>query len=407
MAEIYKPTSETELIDVVRGAAEKHTPLEVVGTGTKRGLGRPVSADYVVDMSGFSGIRTYEPEELVMIAGAGTPMTEITAALSQHGQMLAFEPLDHSGLLGVSEGTGTLGGLVGVGASGPRRFKAGGARDFVLGVKGVSGRVEPFKSGGRVVKNVTGYDMSKLITGSYGTLAALTEINLKLAPAPEKTYTLLVYGLDDAGAVTALRDAAQSSFEPSGLAYLPKAAAEASSIDYVREPAQTVTSIRVEGPGISVRHRIDALKGLIGEGRRTEELHSSRSLALWREIRDCAPLLEPKSSHIWRVSVAPSNAPALIAEVRPDAHYLDGAGGLIWFAFSAPETKAALKAAVLQQAVGRIGGHATLVRAPVEARSTLNVFQPQEPGLAGLTARVKESFDPLRILNPGRMYKTI
>lgn len=407
MAEIYRPASEGELVDVVRGAAAKHTPLEVIGTGTKRGLGRPVSADYVLDMSGFSGIRTYEPEELVMVAGAGTPAAEISAALKQHGQMLAFEPLDHSGLLGTIEGAGTIGGLVGAGASGPRRFKAGSARDFVLGVQGVSGRAEAFKSGGRVVKNVTGYDMSKLVTGSFGTLAALTEINLKLAPAPEKIYTLLIYGLDDAAAVAAMRDVAGSPFEPTGLAHLPKMAAGTSSVDYVRDPGQTVTAIRVEGPKISVRHRISALANLIGKGRRIEELHSSRSLTLWREIRDCVPLLEPGSAHIWRVSMAPTDAPALVAEVRPDAHYFDWAGGLSWFAFNEPETKAALQAAVLQQAVGRMGGHAALVRAPLEARSTLSVFQPQEPGLAALTARVKESFDPLRILNPGRMYKTI
>lgn len=407
MVEISKPESEDELVDIIRGAAERQAPLEVIGRGTKRGLGRPVSADYVLDMSGFTGIHIYEPEELVMIAGAGTPAAEISAALDQHGQILAFEPLDHAGLLGTAEGAGTLGGMIAAGVSGPRRFKAGGARDFVLGVKGVSGRAEPFKTGGRVVKNVTGYDMSKLVTGSFGTLAALTEINLKLAPAPEKIYTLLVYGLDDAGAIAAMRDAAGSPFEPTGLAHLPKGAAVTSSVDHVSEPAQTVTAIRVEGPKISVRHRIEALRGLIGEGRRTEELHSRRSLTLWREIRDCGPLLEPASAHIWRVSVASTAAAALVAEVRPDAHFFDWAGGLIWFAFNAPETKAALQAAVLHQAVGRIGGHATLVRAPLEARSALNVFQPQEPGLAALTARVKESFDPLRILNPGRMYKAI
>ena len=407
MVEISKPDSDIELVSVIREAAVKHTPLEVIGGGSKRGLGRPVSADHVLDMSGFSGIRTYEPEELVMIAGAGTPVTEISVALKEHGQMLAFEPLDHSGLLGTGEGPGTLGGMVGVGASGPRRFKAGSARDFVLGVKGVSGRAEAFKTGGRVVKNVTGYDMSKLVTGSFGTLAALTEINLKLAPAPEKIYTLLIYGLDDESAVAAMRDAAGSAFEPTGLAHLPKVVVGMSSVDYVSDPGQTVTAIRVEGPKISVQHRITSLATLIGEGHRVEELHSSRSLTLWREIRDCVPLLEPTSAHIWRVSMAPTDASALVSEVRPDAHYFDWAGGLSWFAFNEPETKAALQAAVLQQAVARKGGHAALVRAPLEARSMLNVFQPQEPGLAALTARVKESFDPLHILNPGRMYKKV
>lgn len=404
MPQILKPESEDQLIEIIRWAAGEEEPLELIGHASKRGLGRPVNAGHVLDLSGFSGIATYEPEELVMIAGAGTPMAEIEATLGQHDQMLAFEPTDLGPLLGGVAEAGTIGGAVATGAAGPRRFKAGAARDHVLGVHGVSGRGEAFKTGGRVVKNVTGYDLSKLMTGSYGTLAALTEIALKLVPAPEQVYTLLIYGLDDADGCAALRAAASSSHEPSGLAHLPRSAAGRSAVGHISEPGRAVTALRVEGAAVSVAHRMDALRALLGEGHKLDELHGHNSRIFWHEVGGASLLTASEDAHIWRVSVAPSGAAKIAAEVDPTARYYDWAGGLIWLAFDKDHRE---NASALRAAVAHSGGHATLMRAPKDERGELAVFQPQEQALAALSARVKESFDPKGILNPGRMVEGV
>lgn len=404
MPQIFKPESEDQLIEIVRWAAGEEEPLELIGHASKRGLGRPVDAGHVLDMSLFSGIKMYEPEELVMTVGAGTPMTEIESALAQHDQMLAFEPADYGPLLGGVAEAGTIGGVVATGAAGPRRFKAGATRDHVLGVRGVSGRGEAFKTGGRVVKNVTGYDLSKLMTGSYGTLAALTEITLKLVPSPEQVYTLLIYGLDDADGCAALRTAASSSHEASGLAHLPRSAAGRSAVGRIAEPGRAVTALRVEGAAVSVAHRMDALRALLGDGHQLDELHSHNSRIFWREVGSAGLLAAGEDAHIWRVSIPPSGAAELAGEVAPTARYYDWAGGLIWLAFDKARHE---NAAALRTAVGRTGGHATLIRAPNDERRELAVFQPQEQALAALSARVKESFDPKGILNPGRMVEGV
>ncbi len=404
MPQTFKPDSEEQLIEIVRWAAGEEAPLELIGHASKRGFGRPVDAAHVLDLSGFSGIETYEPEELVMIVGAGTPMAEIEAALGQHNQMLAFEPADLGPLLsGVAE-AGTIGGVVATGAAGPRRFKAGSARDHVLGLHGVSGRGEAFKTGGRVVKNVTGYDLSKLMTGSFGTLAAICGITLKLAPAPENAYTLLIYGLDDVDGCAALRAAAGSAHEPSGLAHLPSSLAGRSAVGRISEPGRAVTAIRVEGPQVSVSHRMEALRALLGGERQVDELHSHNSRIFWREVGDGQLLGGGEDGHIWRLSVPPAQAAVLVGEVGPAAHYYDWAGGLVWLAFDENKDE---NAVVLRTAVERTGGHATLIRAPKDDRARLAVFQPQEHGLAALSARVKDAFDPKRILNPGRMVEGV
>ncbi len=217
MEAAVKPGSEAELAQLV---AQAEAPFEIIGTGTKRGLGRPVQAARTLDMSAFAEIAAYEPEELILEAGAGTRLAEIEALIAARGQQLAFEPPDLSRLLG-SPHSGTLGGLMACNLAGPRRIKAGAARDHVLGIRGVSGRGEVFKAGARVVKNVTGYDLPKLLTGSYGTLAALTSITVKVLPRPETEETILVEGLDDTAAVSVMSLAMQSACEVSGAAHVP------------------------------------------------------------------------------------------------------------------------------------------------------------------------------------------
>ena len=404
MADSFKPESAEQVAEAVAWAVGEEAPLEILGRGTKRGFGRPVQASRGLDLSGLAGITLYEPEELVFSARAGTPIAEIDALLAEHEQHLAFEPADLGPLLGGAAEAGTIGGVLACNLSGPRRIKAGAARDHFLGVQAVSGRGELFKSGGRVVKNVTGYDLCKLLAGSHGTLAVMTEVTLKVLPAPEKTRTVLVYGLDDRGASAAMTRALQSSHEVSGAAHLPADLAGGSQVSYLAEADAAVTAIRVEGPGPSVAHRCAALRAALGDLGETEELHGRNSALLWRELRDVAPFVARPERPVWRISVPPRDGPAVagaLAEECEGRYFYDWGGGLIWLAL--PRWSEAGAAAV-HDAVAPTGGHATLLRAAEDQRAAASVFQPQDTANAALTARVKDSFDPKRLLNPGRMY---
>jgi glycolate oxidase FAD binding subunit len=421
VAEVLRPDDAAQVAETIAWAVGEETPLEIAGTATKRGLGRPLigphggpydgmggnrTIGHTLDLSRLSGITLYEPEELVLSAGAGTPLADIEAAVADKSQQLAFEPIDMARLYG-NQG-GTLGGAIACNLAGPRRIKAGAARDHVLGVQGVSGRGEAFKSGGRVVKNVTGYDLSKLMTGSYGTLAALTEITIKVLPAPEKIRTVLVLGLDDAAAQQAMTVALNSSHEVSGAAHLPAAAAAQSAVSYVGGAGGPVTALRVEGFAPSVAARTEALRDLLGSFGDLEELHSANSAMFWQEVRDVAPF-QAGDQPLWRISVAASAGAAVvrdIASAQTGAAIYDWGGGLVWYRLDGAADDAG--ASVVRKALEHHGGgHATLVRASDEARSQVEVFQPQAEGLAALTARVKDSFDPRRVLNPGRMYRGV
>lgn len=400
MTETLKPSTEAQLRDAVRWAAAEEMPLAIRGGGSRLGFGRPVQAGHVIDMSRFSGITSYEPEELVMTAAAATPMAAIDQALQAHNQMLAFEPVDSSALFGVPAGSGTIAGALGIALAGPRRIKAGAARDHLLGFQAVSGRGEVFKAGGKVVKNVTGYDLPKIICGAFGTLSVLTEVTLKVLPAPPKSRTVLVFGLGEADATRAMADALNAPFEVSGAAHLPASIAGRSGVDYVRDAGESVTALRIEGTPASVAARCEGLRRLLAGRGRDEELHSMRSIKLWREIRDVAALLPDPSACLWRLSMPPAAAAASVIALG-GAHYFDWAGGLVWLAMPATGDGGA---ATLRHAVGRAGGHATLVRGPETLRAAIDVFQPQPAPMAALTRRVKEGFDPKRVLNPGRMY---
>ena len=394
-----------DALSAVRRAVAEEAPLEVVGAGTKRGLGRPINAAGTLDLSALTGIDLYEPAELVLRAGAGTPLAEIEAAAAANRQQLAFEPPDLGPLYGGQEGRQTIGGVIACNLAGPRRIQAGAARDHFLGVDAVSGRGEVFKSGGRVVKNVTGYDLCKLLAGSYGTLAVMTRITVKILPAPEKTRTVMVLGLDDEAAGAAMRAAMGSPFEVSGAAHLPAAVAGEVPIDMVRDAGGGVTLIRVEGPGPSVEARAVSLHALLGEHGRTEELHSTRSAALWRQLRDAAPFTTETVRPLWRISVPPAAAAALAARIAAAGsvrHYFDWAGGLVWLEL--PDEADQARAALVQAAAAEAGGHGLLLRASEALRAELPVFQPPSSGRAALSARIKEAFDPRGILNPGRMY---
>ncbi|MEQ8356634.1 MAG: glycolate oxidase subunit GlcE [Kiloniellaceae bacterium] len=403
-AETFAPETREQVAEAVAWAVSEQAPLEVVGRGSKRGLGRPVQAAHSLNLSGLDGITLYEPEELVLSARAGTPLATIEATLEEKRQMLAFEPADLGPLLGEASGAASIGGTLACNLSGPRRIKAGAARDHFLGFEAASGRGEMFKSGGRVVKNVTGYDLCKLLCGSYGTLAVMTDVTVKVLPRPEKTYTVLVAGLDDAAAAGAMTRALGSPHEVSGAAHLPAALAAKSAMSYIAGAGASVTALRLEGPRPSVEHRCVALRRELADLGATEELHSHNSREFWQEVRDVRPFIGRQDTAVWRLSVAPSAGPGVVAAIGGGEAFYDWGGGLVWLALPLGKSGGDVGTARVRAAVATVGGHATLIRAPLELRAATSVFQPQDSAIAALTQRVKDGFDPKRVLNPGRMY---
>ena len=405
MAEPFRPGTAAELTDLVAWAAGEESALEILGAGSKRALGRPLAGAHGVALDRLAGIGLYEPEELVMAAACGTPLAEIETRLADNRQQLAFEPADYGPLLGGAAGRGTIGGAFACNLSGPRRIKAGAARDHLLGVQAVTGRGDLIKSGGRVVKNVTGYDLCKLLTGSFGTLAVMTEVTFKVLPAAPESCTLLLAGLARDAAMAALRDALGSANDVAGAACLPAAAAARSAVAEVAAAGADLALLRLEGLAPSVASRAAALTSLLAPtGGRIAWLEGEASAALWREIRDVR-LLPEESAVVWRISTAPAAGPALLATLERDRALdwlADWGGGLLWLALA--EAGADGGADAIRAALAGPGGHATLVRGSPALRTAVPVFQPQAPALARLTARVKDSFDPERILNPGRMY---
>lgn len=411
---ILSPRDGKDIAAALGDALAGQTTLEVRGAGTKRALGRSVEAVEILDVSLLSGVPMYEPKELVFTALPATPLAEIEALLQGQGQQLAFEPPDYGALVGGAPGKATLGGVLACNLSGPRRVRAGAARDHFLGFRAVSGRGERFKSGGRVVKNVTGYDLSKLMAGSFGTLAVFEEVTLKVVPMPEKTRTILLYDLDPMTAAEAMREALASSNEVSGAAYLPPCVALRSAVDFVAGGGRSVTALRVEGHGPSVLHRAVRLHKLAARFGKTEALHGARSAIFWREVRDVdyfAKAAEEKGKEdvVWRLSLPPSAATGAVETILSQAAgeaFQDWGGGLVWLRLKASGPGGAFASLVHKTAIDA-GGHALLVRAPEETRKRVPVFSPLPEAVLRLTEGLKQAFDPLRILNPGRMYMGI
>ena len=374
-----RPETETEVAEAIRAA---RGPVVIRGGGT-RSVGRPVTGE-VLETGGLSGITLYEPGALTLVARAGTALSEIEAALAAEGQRLAFEPMDHRGLLGTA-GVPTIGGVVAGNVSGPRRVQAGACRDTMLGVRFVDGSGTVLKNGGRVMKNVTGYDLVKLLTGSWGTLGVLTEVALKVLPAPEAAACVLVAGLDDAVAVQAMSRALGSPYDVSGAAHAPK------GVD-----GHPVTMIRVEGFAQSVEYRAGRLRELLAPlgGELQVERDPQRVAAGWAWVRD-VEVMHGQPGDVWKLSVKPGDAPGLVARAGADQVLYDWGGGLVWLRL--PE------GADLRKRLGAFAGHATLVRASEATRAALPVFHPEPAPVAALSAGLRARFDPRGILNAGLM----
>ena len=401
----FTPNTAEETLAAVQWAVAEETPLEILGHGSKRGIGRPPQAEHSLDLSKLSGVTLFEPAELVLSARAGTPLAEIESLLADNGQQLAFEPMDYGPLLGGAAGeggkTGTIGGVLAANLSGPRRLKVGAARDHILGIHAVSGRGEAFKSGGRVVKNVTGYDLSKGLAGSWGTLAVVTDVTFKVLPVAETETTLAVRGLYDEQAAAAMALAMGSSAEVSSAAHLPYPAV--ARVNGGRFGSDSATLLRVEGFAPSVAARLEMLTTLLKNAGPLEQISGDKSKALWAEMRDCAPFAGSDERPVWRVSMAPADCHGMVMALRRQAAvnaFYDWQGGLAWLRMEGGDPEAELLRALVKK---HGGGHATLVRATPADRAALPVFQPQPPALAALSARLKAEFDPRNILNPGRM----
>jgi glycolate oxidase FAD binding subunit len=418
---------------VVRAAIASEQPLEIVGHGSKRLIGQPMATNALLDLSDLNAVTAYEPNELIITAQAGAPLADVLSLIDSKNQQFAFEPMNTAPLLGTPE-IGTIGGMIGAGLAGPRRIKAGGARDHLLGAHAVSGFGDSFVAGGKVVKNVTGYDLCKLLAGSWGTLAVMTEVTLKVMPRPESERTLVLRGLDDLTANRAMTVALGSPYDVSGTAHLPNSAFRTSSAGVAGLGAQglgaqglgaqglgvqglgvqglgsgqAVTLVRLEGIAASVVHRAATLVKLLAPFGTADTIEDAASAAIWVALRDVAPFAANGALGawpVWRIVCPPASGGALGERLARDTGgdvIYDWGGGLIWAALP-PKLDA--QAALVRERVNAAGGHATLLRASDEVRRNVDVFHPQPSGLAALGDRVRHSFDPKRLLNRGRLLR--
>ncbi len=389
------PGDEAGIVAAIRDAT---APLLIQGAGSKLPMLRPVQAAATLSTSGLTGITLYSPKELVLSARAGTPVADLVAATAAAGQHLIAEPPDYRRVLATT-GAGTIGGAVATNLSGPRRVAWGAMRDHVLGVRAVNGQGELIRAGGRVLKNVTGLDLCKLLSGSHGTLAVMTEITIKVLPMPERRATLVLKGLDATRAVAAMSAALGSPYAVSAAAHLP--AAMAARVPALAWFGASVTLARLEDFAPSVVYRADRLRAELAEFGAAELLDDGASLAGWADIGDVLPLVG-EGEAVWRISVRPSQGPGVLHALENAfgaTGFLDWGGGLVWIA--GPATEAAH--AAIETAARAAGGVWTLMRAPDPLRSTVAVVPPEAAALARIGRQVKAAFDPRGLLNPGRL----
>lgn len=407
MVQMLRPAAEWELQSMIAKLANSNQTVEVVGNGALRNAGRAVSADVVLTTASMRGITLYEPTELVMSARAGTLLVDIETELASRGQMLPFEPIDIGPTTGSSGGLLSIGGVFATNASGARRISSGSARDHLLGQRAVNGRAELFKSGGRVMKNVTGLDVSRGLTGSWGTLAITTEVTFKVVPQAIATATLVYSGLPDDLAIEALTTALGTPFEVSGAVHLSRRVAARLGQQKLADSGAALTLLRIENFPAAVGERRAKLQAALKVYGTPMVLEDNDSRSLWRELRALSVMPYSPDTILWRISCAPTQGPLIVAAIQKSMAaeaYYDWSGGLVWLEVPAA---ADAGAADVRRAVAVRGGYATLIRATPAVRGTVDVFEPMKPEIERLTRGIKTAFDPAGILNRGRMYATI
>lgn len=392
--QLFNPASDREAAELIRDAGGKH--FEIVSSGTKRNLGRPVDANAILDMSAVTGIIDYKPEELVLSARAGTKLAEIETLLAEHNQALGFEPCDWGPMFGAPAGVQTIAGVVAADVCGPRRVKSGSVRDHVIGCRFINGHGEIIKAGGTVIKNVTGFDIPKLMCGAFGTLGVLTEVTLRVLPRAKRSATLVVHDRTPEAGLNALIVAAQTPADVTALAYLPQPAI--GLMDTSARGSHGAALIRIDGTPAALDEKIALLRGRFSEAE-PAVLNDEETETVFRKIGDGS--LFGRGGDIWRLCVAASLAAQAIAEAEAQLWYADWAGGLLWLQLPA----SAEIAERLRGITVKFGGHATLFRASPEARREIDLFEPEAPVRANLTKAIKQAFDPERLFNRGRMFE--
>jgi len=401
---ILKPENENDLQEIIRHCYKKNLPIEIVGTGTKNEIGKKLQCAKILDMSKISGIIEYKPEELYITVKAGTPIKIVQDELKKNNQHLAFEPTNFSEIFKKDSNEGTVGGTLSCNFSGSRRFKVGSGRDHILGFKGYNGRGEKIKSGGTVVKNVTGYDLSKLVTGSFGTLMILSEITLKVLPLQTDVKTIIISGLALEHAIGTMGSSMSSSNDPSGVVFYPGSLRNNFVFNDLTHQG-SITAIRIEGTKTSAEQRINNLfSNLSLEETKTTILDNTQSEIFWEDTR-ALKVFSKNEKNILRAVVPPSETVNLINRLKTfhPSYFIDWGGSLLWLELDYLSNQ---KIDQIRKRVLAAGGYLTVIKSPPNIKSSSEIFTI-DPIKFKISQNIKKSFDPKRIFNPGKMYTGI
>ena len=399
MNDIYSPVNEKEVSDFIYECHKDLSPIEIIGNNSKK-IGRVIQCSKTLCLEKINGIIEYFPEELYIKVKVGTSLEEIENTLDSKNQTFGFEPMDLGFLYEGKSRGGTIGGVVACNLSGPRRFKIGALRDHLLGFKAINGSGEQIKSGGTVVKNVTGYDLSKLVSGSYGTLCALTEVTLKVLPKYEYQETFCIYGLTHNEAIKFFSTAMDTSLEISGACFYPADNTGFFRLNDIKQN-NSILSLRVEGPKTSVQERIQQLRKIFGASDYSV-LDIFQSKAFWNLSKNLE-LFKNTNEIVCKLSLPITNASEFLNKFSNDIKYfIDWAGGLIWLSTKDLETISKMRIFSVKN-----NGHLTIYKSDDNYRRTEEFLTCGDTNFKILSSKIKKSFDPNLILNPGKMYAGI
>jgi len=401
---IFNPSSREEIAEIIRNCYKKNIPLEINGTKSKNKIGRNFQAEKTLDLTSYSGIIDYKPEELYIKVKAGTPINSIIEELDKHDQQLAFEPVDFGFLFNGKSNNGTIGGVISCNFAGPRRFKVGSARDHLLGFQGINGKGEIIKSGGTVVKNVTGYDLCKLISGSFGTLSVLTELSVKVLPKPQSSKTLIINNPHIKKAIEYLGTALSSSSDPSGGVFYPEQFDQSFTFNDLTHKG-ALTAIRIEGPSNSVDHRIKNLSTELGLLENEYSiLESVQTKIFWNKTKNLE-IFSNSKKNLLRIVVPISETLSVLQKMKPYEinYFLDWGGSLIWVELEKISLKILREIKDITQ---QHSGYFTIIKVEDDLKASADIFTI-DPIKYKISEKIKKSFDPKRIFNPGKMYSGI